>query len=60
MEPAVENLTIDQDCAMAQTVIPAMRNRWARTPWMEETVSEYLAPRLPQAHTRWHACLRAA
>jgi hypothetical protein len=49
----MENLAIAQDYAMAQIVIPAVRGRWARTPWMEETVTNYLAPRLPRAYARW-------
>ncbi len=51
----MENLAIAQDYAMAQIVIPAVRGRWARTPWMEETVTNYLAPRLPRSYTQWSA-----
>jgi hypothetical protein len=53
VEPAVENLAIAQDYVMAQSVIPAVRSRWAKTPEMGETIGEYLAPRLPRAYTQW-------
>ena len=49
----MENLAIAQDYAMAQIVIPAVQSRWASTPWMEETVTDYLAPRLPRSYTQW-------
>ncbi len=52
----MENLVIAQDYVMAQIVIPAVQGRWARTPWMQETVTDYLAPRFPRAYAQSSAC----